>query len=147
MAYGEPLTNIGRANMPLLKPETAEAMMTVAPLAPAAGKAAKAYARMAGSEINAAMMGERGGLLGAITPQPKQIFIGENAKTWNKSDANKFLKLEESGADPVTAWQQTGTFRSPDGKLRQEISDAKSMSGEKLYSWGKQQICKEEIRQ
>ena len=34
MAYGEDLTNIGRANVPMLKPETAEAMMTVAPFAP-----------------------------------------------------------------------------------------------------------------
>jgi hypothetical protein len=73
MAYGEPLTNIGRANVPLLKPETAEAMMTVAPLAPAVGKAGKGIARMAGSEINAAMMGERGGLLGAMTPQPMNV--------------------------------------------------------------------------
>jgi hypothetical protein len=70
MAYGEDLTNIGRANVPLLKPETAEALMTVAPMAKTAGNAAKGVARMYGSEINAAMMGERGGLLGAITPQP-----------------------------------------------------------------------------
>jgi hypothetical protein len=34
LAYGEPLTNIGRANVPLLKPETADALMTVAPFAP-----------------------------------------------------------------------------------------------------------------
>lgn len=34
MAYGEPLTNISRANVPLLKPETADALMTVAPFAP-----------------------------------------------------------------------------------------------------------------
>ena len=34
MAYGEPLTNIGRANVPLLKPETADALMTIAPFAP-----------------------------------------------------------------------------------------------------------------
>ncbi len=40
MAYGEPLTNIGRANVPLLKPETAEAMMTVAPFAPMVGRLA-----------------------------------------------------------------------------------------------------------
>lgn len=75
MAYGEPLTNIGRANVPLLKPETAEAMMNVAPLMPAVGKAGKAVARMAGSEINAAMMGERGGLLGAVTPQPMRLDV------------------------------------------------------------------------
>ena len=73
MAYGEPLTNIGRANVPLLKPETADALMTVAPMMKSAGTAAKGVARMAGSEINAAMMGERGGLLGAMTPQPKNI--------------------------------------------------------------------------
>lgn len=78
LAYGEPLTNIGRANVPLLKPETAEAAMTVAPFAPAVGKAGKAVARMAGSEINAAMMGERGGLLGAVTPQPKFMLQGNN---------------------------------------------------------------------
>ena len=78
MAYGEPLTNIGRANVPLLKPETAEAMMNVAPFAPAVGKAGKAVARMAGEEINAAMMGERGGLLGAVTPQPKFMLQGNN---------------------------------------------------------------------
>jgi hypothetical protein len=40
MAYGEPLTNIGRANVPLLKPETADAMMNVAPFAPAVGRLA-----------------------------------------------------------------------------------------------------------
>ena len=73
MAYGEDLTNIGRANVPLLKPETAEAMMTVAPMAKTAGNAAKGVARMYGSEINAAMMGERGGLLGAVTPQPIRV--------------------------------------------------------------------------
>lgn len=45
MAYGEPLTNIGRANVPLLKPETAEAMMTVAPFAPVAGRLASRAVR------------------------------------------------------------------------------------------------------
>ena len=66
MSYGEPLTNIGRANVPLLKPETAEAMMTVAPMA---GPTARGAGRLVGSQINRAMMGE-GGLLGAVTPQP-----------------------------------------------------------------------------
>jgi len=78
MAYGEPLTNIGAANVPLLKPETAEAIMTVTPMAKTAGNAAKGLARMYGSEINAAMMGERGGLLNAMTPQPKFMLQGNN---------------------------------------------------------------------
>jgi hypothetical protein len=80
MSYGEPLTNIGRANVPMLKPETAEAMMTVAPMA---GPAARGAGRLVGSQINRAMMGE-GGLLGAITPQPMYAielgsqFLGKN---------------------------------------------------------------------
>ena len=45
MAYGEPLTNIGRANVPLLKPETADAMMNVAPLMPAVGRLASRAVR------------------------------------------------------------------------------------------------------
>jgi hypothetical protein len=45
MAYGEPLTNIGRANVPLLKPETADAMMNVAPFAPAVGRLASRAVR------------------------------------------------------------------------------------------------------
>lgn len=80
MSYGEPLTNIGQANVPLLKPETAEAMMTVAPMA---GPAARGAGRLVGSQINRAMMGE-GGLLGAVTPQPMYAievgsqFLGKN---------------------------------------------------------------------
>ena len=71
MSYGEPLTNIGRANVPLLKPETAEAMMTVAPMA---GPAARGAGRLVGSQINRAMMGE-GGLLAPITPQPMRLDV------------------------------------------------------------------------
>jgi hypothetical protein len=74
MAYGEPLTNIGRANVPLLKPETAEAIMTVAPTAKAAGAVGKRVARMAGQEITDVMSGMPSrSLLGAMTPQPMRI--------------------------------------------------------------------------
>lgn len=48
MAYGEPLTNIGRANVPLLKPETAEAMMNVAPIVGPAGRLAEQAAMKVG---------------------------------------------------------------------------------------------------
>jgi hypothetical protein len=64
--------------------ETAGAFMSpvpvaaVKPVAKAVGKAGKAGLRMAGEEINAAMMGERGGLLGAMTPQPKFMLQGNN---------------------------------------------------------------------
>jgi hypothetical protein len=132
MSYGEPLTNIGRANVPLLKPETAEAMMTVAPMA---GPVARGAGRLVGSQINRAMLGE-GGLLAPITPQPMRMFVGETSNTWNKEAAKVATQMEKAGASPKDIYQQTGTFRGAEGKLRQEISDAKSMSGEKLYSWG-----------
>ena len=44
-AYGEPLTNIGMANVPTLKPETADLLMNVAPLGPAALRGAAATGR------------------------------------------------------------------------------------------------------
>lgn len=45
LAYGEPLTNIQRANVPLLRPETAEALLTVAPVPPITGRATMAAGR------------------------------------------------------------------------------------------------------
>jgi len=119
MSYGEPLTNIGRANVPLLKPETAEAMMTVAPMA---GPAARGAGRLVGSQINRAMLGE-GGLLAPITPQPMRMFVGETSNTWNKEAAKVATQMEKAGASPKDIYQQTGTFRGAEGKLRQEISD------------------------
>lgn len=76
-----------------------------------------------------------GGLL-ADAYNPMGIFIGPKAKTWNKSNAAKAEKMEKAGETPENIWMATGTFRGPDGKLRQEISDANSMPGQKLYSWG-----------
>lgn len=68
MAYGEPLTNIGRANVPLLKPETADALMTVAPMVGPAARGAEAGLLSAGragerlAERVVPQVMERGGL-------------------------------------------------------------------------------------
>lgn len=51
------------------------------------------------------------------------IFIGPKSKLWNNDLAEMFEKLEKQGVSNKEAFLQTGTFRSPDGKLRQEISD------------------------
>ena len=53
----------------------------------------------------------------------RDIFIGKSAKTWNEKQADRALAMEAVGVDPETIWQETGTFRAPDGKWRQEISD------------------------
>jgi hypothetical protein len=64
--------------------------------------------------------------LGAAAPMLAGIFIGPNAKTWSKRAAKEFEKLEKSSVSNEEAFKKTGTFRSPDGDLRQEISDRPS---------------------
>lgn len=61
-----------------------------------------------------------------------EIFIGWKSPLWNAAAGKKAVELEKAGVAPVDIWKQTGTFRSPDGDLRQEISDVGSMfRGEK----------------
>jgi hypothetical protein len=54
---------------------------------------------------------------------PVGMFIGSKAKIWNKANAEKFLDLEAQGMSPIEIWKKTGTFRTPDGALKQEIPD------------------------
>jgi hypothetical protein len=134
MAYGEPLTNIGRANVPLLKPETADALMTVAPMVGPAARGAEAGLLSAGragerlAERVVPQVMERGGLpaqlLGDLSQgSRRQIFVGKNSKSWNKDAEELALKMEKAGEKPEDIWMATGTFRGPEGKLRQEVSD------------------------
>jgi hypothetical protein len=51
------------------------------------------------------------------------VFIGPKAKTWNQGKADMAVAMEEARRTPQEIWQATGTFRGPDGALRQEISD------------------------
>jgi hypothetical protein len=53
----------------------------------------------------------------------RDIFIGESAKTWNQKEADRALAMEAAGVAPEEIWRETGTFRAPDNRLRQEISD------------------------
>lgn len=161
MAYGEPLTNIGRANVPLLKPETADALMNVAPFA---GPAARGAGRLAGSAVNEAMVYGRGPLA-AITPQPMRIVPTDVAKRIdmpvNLPTSKEFMKAvenepsaqiteqgllmnlkrmqtpEQSGMESV----RTGVFYLPEGqaanlkhyKGKTGYGGAESIEGETLY--------------
>jgi hypothetical protein len=51
------------------------------------------------------------------------IFVGKGSRTWDALNAQKAKDLEKAGVDPKTIWQETGTWKGPDGKWRQEISD------------------------
>ena len=113
------------------RPETAgmeELGTMIAPgLAKAATPVGKGYLSLLGNEINAGMTGQpTRSVIGQMTPKPLQIFIGENAKTWDKVDAVRAQAMEKKGATPEEIWTETGTFRGPEGKWRQEISDQPS---------------------
>ncbi len=56
-------------------------------------------------------------------PIRRDIFIGKKATTWDAAAAARAEQMERAKASPEEIWQQTGTFRSPDGQWRQEISD------------------------
>lgn len=75
-----------------------------------------------------------GGLLGT--------FAGVNAKTANKALLEAAQKMDKSGVDRATIWQDTGWFKGPEGKWRFEIDDSNSMPGQKLYSWGEAEDLK-----
>jgi hypothetical protein len=88
--------------------------------------AARAGERMAERVVPQIM--ERGGagadiLRDMAQGSRSQIFIGPKAKTWDQGRADMAIAMEEARRTPQEIWQATGTFRGPDGALRQEISD------------------------
>jgi len=96
-----------------------------APAYRALGNVGKTTTSLLGNELARGMYGNEGSLANVIPTamKPKQIFIGENAKTWNKDAAQTAVEMEKAGAKPEDIWSSTGTFRGAEGKLRQEISD------------------------
>lgn len=97
LAYGEPLTNIQRANVPVLRPETAEALLTLSPVPQATSRAAmaagRAGERMAERVVPQIM--ERGGMpagllegMSSRTVSPLTVYHGSPAK-FEKFDASK----------------------------------------------------------
>jgi len=156
LSYGEPLTTGagGLGGTTRIRPEVLDAAMAVAPAVKPATMATLQAARAARqTALTAGMAGERyaervmpqimerGGMPAQMLQDlaqgtRSQIFVGKNSKTWNAANAAKALEMEKAGVAPEEIWSATGTFRGPEGKLRQEISDANSMPGQKFYSWG-----------
>ena len=54
------------------------------------------------------------------------MFIGNNAKTWDRASEAKALKMERAGVSPEKIWEETGTARFKDGRWRQEIDDSQA---------------------
>lgn len=127
LAYGEPLTNVQMANVSLLKPETAEAALTLLPVPSGANKAAMAAGRAGEryAERVVPQIMERGGvpagLLEAMaTRTTSKMFVPATAE--EAYQASKMLKSNT----PQEVWQKIGVVRGPDGEWRKEISDKAS---------------------
>jgi len=97
LAYGEPLTNLQQANVPALRPETAEALLTLLPVPSGANKAAMAAGR-AGERLAERVVPqimERGGMpagllegMSSHTVSPLTVYHGSPAK-FSKFDPTK----------------------------------------------------------
>jgi len=103
------LTNINRANVPLLKPETADALLTVAPLPRGAGKMAMAAGR-AGERVAERVVPqimERGGLPAEILQGMAQntrsnVFLETKPKTPNPLVGSRYETEYIGGLAPKT---------------------------------------------
>ena len=67
-------------------------------------------------------------------PQVLSMFVGARSLTWDASAAEKAKMLADIGTDARTIWQQTGTWKGPDGKWRQEISDDAAKITEDVFN-------------
>lgn len=94
MAYGEPLTNIGRANVPLLKPETADALMTVAGIAPEL----KAAAKMLPKNIPVGM-----GIKPVVYPQEEALKLAQQRAALPVEKGGLGLPANNTAADRAKA--------------------------------------------
>jgi len=86
LSYGQPITNVNKANVPLLPDDTAEAAMLVAPMAGPLGRVAKktgvAGARMVGEELNRAIL-DNSGPLAKLVPQAAKPLYAVKPKGGN----------------------------------------------------------------
>lgn len=60
---------------------------------------------------------------GALSRQAG-VFVGPKSRTWDAAAAQRAAEMETAGIDPRSIWRETGTWRGPEGILRQEIDDS-----------------------
>jgi len=94
------LTNINRANVPLLKPETAEAAMTLAPFAAPVNRALMQATK--GLPVGASIQ-DVGGLLGKRTPSQfvPNVEAGKEMIVHHNISPEKLARVEKVGGMPV----------------------------------------------
>ena len=137
LAFGEPLTNIRQANIPLLRPETAEALLTLAPVPPAAGRATRAVGR-AGERLAERVVPqvmERGGIpagllegMSSRTVSPLTVYHGSPAR-FERFDPTKIGSGEGAQAYGYGHY----VAESPDVARRYQMGLTQAKGEEVLY--------------
>ncbi len=94
------LTNVNRANVPFLKPETAEAAMTLAPIAAPVNRALMQATK--GLPVGASIQ-DVGGLLGKRTPSQfvPNVEAGKEMIVHHNISPEKLARVEKVGGMPV----------------------------------------------
>jgi hypothetical protein len=142
LSYGEPITNIGKANVPLIPDDTAAAAMLVAPVATQAArfgaKAGRTGAKIVGQGLAEGLATRQPMMPSAFSVSTDATMLQGPAplskpKTWDATAAQKAKMLADIGTDPKTIWEQTGTWKGPDGKWRQELMPENINIKESLY--------------
>lgn len=133
-AYGQPITNIGKANVGVLPDDTVDALLAVAPLGKPIAKGAKAAAKAAAGEVEKAMFGESSSkLLNELTPQVMSAYkphtplkpdpeVGTRYKVTDTGGLapRKDLNIEDLQNSQVKIFPWDATSRN---KLVTEVSD------------------------
>jgi len=60
------------------------------------------------------------------------MFVGKGARTWDALAAQKAKMMADMNIDPRSIWKETGTWKGPDGKWRQEIDSSAPMGGQSV---------------
>ena len=132
VSYGMPAFrggNVATGGLGTITPDTRMLDVATLPFVGAgAAKAGQVGAKTLGKEV--ARQVETGtGLLGSNVLDPRQyMFIGEKSKAWDTASNKAAKALEKENVAPETIWSQTGNVKAPDGKWRQEISDAEAVT-------------------
>ena len=111
MSYGQPLTNINKANVPLLPEDTAEAAMVIGPMAGPLGRVAKtagkAGARVVGQELNRALLDSSGPLARLVPEAVKPMYVVKpKGGNWLSGQPERITVSAKQYEDPeaVTTW-------------------------------------------
>ena len=102
LSYGEPITNVGKANVPMLPDDTAESAMLVGPMAGplsrVAKKTAKAGAKVVGEELNRAILDSSGPLAKFVPETAKPMYVVKpKGGNWLSGTIEKSLGPLKSG--------------------------------------------------